>query len=365
MEPCYPSVLVVAPGARTRGGIASVVRLHQASPVWREMDCELLSTYDDSGTARKLWAALRAYLRLPRKLLGRDIVHIHLAAQLSLLRKLPIVVVARLFGKKLIVHVHASSPESLFESTPGWAVRYVFESADTVLALSKSWAALIRKQLPRTNVRVLPNPVMQSPAPKPYACRGRVVLFVGKLEERKGYRTLLEAAPFVLKRHPEVQFWFAGHGELAEAAMQAERLGITASVRLLGWTDPDELSALYQDASVCCLPSFNEGLPMCVLEAMSHGAPVVCTPVGGLPELIEDGRTGLFAAAGDPASIAGKIGILLDDPERASEMAQAAQQQIQQTCGLAVVTESLRKIYFELAGQPGAEALCVAKRTRR
>lgn len=341
-----PRVLVVAPGRTSRGGIVSVVRLHMEMTVWREMRCALLSTYDDRSSGRKLAAALLAYLLAPLKMMRVDMVHLHVAGQHSLMRKLPIALAARLLRKVLIVHIHASSPESLFDATPSWAVRSVIGKADCVIALSNSWADVIRHHVPSASVTVIPNPVQTFSDNGCGAERKPFVLFAGKLEPRKGYATLLEAAAIILKQYPEMQFLFAGHGELDQARAQSEQLGISSSIHLLGWTDAVKLGRLYDEASVFCLPSHNEGVPMSVLEAMSHGTPVVCTRVGGLSEVIVDGESGLFAAVGSPESTARNILRLLDDPAFARSMAATARRQVQTCYGIDVIDDKLRRLYW-------------------
>jgi glycosyltransferase involved in cell wall biosynthesis len=279
-----------------------------------------------------------------------DLVHLHLAGQVSLLRKLPIALCAKTLGIPFIAHLHASSAESLFEHTPSWAYRFLLGSARRVVALSESWAASIRHHVPKAEVVVVPNPVRSfpSPAAQPRRDRAQAVLFVGKLEPRKGYHDLLAAAPLLLPAHPELQFWFAGNGDLKHAEELARGLGIERSVRLLGWTGETELTRLYSEATIVCLPSYSEGVPMSVLEAMSHGVPVVCTPVGGLPELIEHGRNGLFATAGDPQSIARQIDCLLTHPEPAARIAAAAAITVRQKCGLDLVSDKLATLYAEV-----------------
>ncbi len=258
---------------------------------------------------------------------------------------------ACLLRRILVVHVHAFSPESLFEATPAWAVRLVLGRADRIIALSDSWARVIRAHIPDVEVCVIPNPVRNHPL-TPFNNRPRVVLFVGKVEPRKGYMTLLQAAPLVLDKYPDVQFWFAGHGELEQARDEAERLGIAASVRLLGWTDSETLNSLYQESSVFCLPSYGEGVPMSVLEAMSHGTPVVSTPVGGLPEIIVDGANGLFVNAGDAASVGRGILRLLEDPAYAESVACAGKRTVQQACGVEAVERRLLQLFQGLTSQP-------------
>ena len=341
-------VLVVAPGPGSRGGIAEVIRLHQQAPFWQRMHAQLLSTYDDRGPIHKLWAAGKAYGAAPLKIMRADVVHVHVAAQFSLLRKLPFVCIARALRKPLVVHVHASSEESLFHRTPRPAVRFVLLSATRVIALSQSWADTIRKHLPQANVTVVPNPVTPSSALHPKQASPPVILYVGKLEPRKGYADLLTAAATVLRVFPAAQFWFAGHGEIEKAQAQCRQLGIGSSVRLLGWVDRLELEQLFLHASLLALPSYSEGVPMAVLEAMSHAVPVVCTPVGGLPELIEDGRNGLLVPPGDAPALAARILCLLHDPAYACSLAEAAVETVQQRCGLNAISERLETLYATL-----------------
>ena len=106
----------------------------------------------------KCAAPPRPTCRPPFRLMRADLAHIHMAAQTSLLRKLPFVFLARLLRKPVIVHVHAPSPESLFVTTRKWARGYVFRSATRVVALSESWAQLFRLHEPRARVIVMRNP---------------------------------------------------------------------------------------------------------------------------------------------------------------------------------------------------------------
>jgi glycosyltransferase involved in cell wall biosynthesis len=224
----------------------------------------------------------------------------------------------------------------------------VLGKADRIVALSDSWAKVIRDHFPSARITVVPNPVLCSSELGRPAERKRVVLFVGKLEPRKGYMTLLQAAPIILQQHPDMQFWFAGHGDLEGAHAEAKRLGISASVRLLGWTEAGDVARLHQEACVFCLPSHNEGLPMAVLEAMSYGSPVVCTRVGGLADIVVDGENGLFATVGDAESTAEKILRLVNDPALAHSIAAAAARRVQESCGVDIVSKKLRQMYTGL-----------------
>ena len=351
-----PRVLVVAPGHRGRGGIDSVVRLYEDTGMWSEMSCRMLSTYDDKSAARKAFAALRSYLLAPALLVRADIVHFHMAGEISLLRKLPVLLMAKALRKRVIVHIHAYSEESLFVRTPRFAWEYSLRAADRVIALSPSWAEAIRLHAPYAEVVVVPNPVkVFLPATDKRNPLTRV-LFVGKLEVRKGYDTLITAAATVLKEFPQTEFWFAGHGELDAARDQSQRLGIDGQVRLLGWIAGSELEHIYDQVDVFCLPSQNEGVPMSMLEAMSHALPVVCTPVGGVPDVIVNGKNGLLVTPGSPDSVAAAILRLLRNPELAEAIGRSGHKTVQETCGIVAVAAQMSTIYRDVAA-PGAAVL--------
>jgi glycosyltransferase involved in cell wall biosynthesis len=350
------SILVVGPGPCGRGGIATVIRMHRMTPTWNRRGLRLLATFDDRSTFHKIRSALTAYLLAPWLLLRADLMHLHLAAQTSILRKLPIVAIARLMRRPIIVHIHAPSPESLFRDTRPWALRFLFRSASRVVALSEVWAATFRAYAPLTRILVLPNPVQIFAPVQLSSAEQPVILFVGKLEPRKGYADLLASAPAILAEFPHAQFWFAGHGEIEKASQQAGHLHIANSIHLLGWVGATSLEAIYRQASLLALPSYAEGVPMSVIEAMSHGIPVVCTPVGGLPELIRDGENGVFVNPGDVPSLARRIIRLLRDPQRAAALARAGHTTVQRHCSIETISEALEALYADVLGEANASS---------
>jgi glycosyltransferase involved in cell wall biosynthesis len=151
---------------------------------------------------------------------------------------------------------------------------------------------------------------------------GRVVLFVGKLSPGKGTADLLEAAGRLRGDRPDLVVVLVGDGDVAvPSAPWIRRLG-----RL---PNPDVL-ALYAAADVVAVPSvIPDALSRVVLEAMAAGRPVVGTSVGGTPELIAHGETGLLVPRHDPAALAEAIGRLLDDPALAARMGAAARKRVQ------------------------------------
>lgn len=149
-----------------------------------------------------------------------------------------------------------------------------------------------------------------------YRLGGRVVLYVGKLSRGKGVIDLLEAAARLHVQHPEATLVLAGDGEVPAPAAWVKHLGPLPNADVL---------ALYAGADVVVVPSvIPEALSRVVLEAMSAGRPVVATAVGGTPELIEDGESGLLVPRHDPAALAGALARLLENRALAERLGAAA-----------------------------------------
>jgi glycosyltransferase involved in cell wall biosynthesis len=160
------------------------------------------------------------------------------------------------------------------------------------------------------------NSILPTLAGKAYG--RRIALFVGNKYELKGVPTLLEAWATVREELPEALLWIVGvdppRGARAELPT-AQWLGY------LG--DRDELDALYRDASVFVLPTRFEAWGNAVAEAMGCGLPCITTDVGGLPEVVDDGTTGVLVPPQDPDSLAAALIALLSDPARAEELGRA------------------------------------------
>lgn len=277
----------------------------------------------------------------------------------ALLRDLPLALTVRRGKPPLVVHFHGSEcdklrlpGQGLFTAASALLVRRVV----TVLVLSREELRAWRSFAPATRFELIDNPFVPAaePAADPpgdpacdppegggssrdgggdppgdatddpdTAARPPAVLFIGRLVPEKGVYELLEAFAVVRRERP-CRLLIAGMGpERDEVARRVAAASLAGDVDLLGYVTGDDLAAAYRSAAVFALPSYREGFPLVVLEAMGYGLPVVTTPIRGCADHLVDGENALFAAPRDVSGLAAQLTRLLDDPALRARMGAA------------------------------------------
>lgn len=150
-------------------------------------------------------------------------------------------------------------------------------------------------------------------APQPFRATPRIVV-VGRLSPEKGHRILLEALSILAQRGVTISAQFVGDGPFGSTLRhEAKMLGIASQVAFVGEKLPQEVGDLLDDADIFCLPSFSEGLPVSLMEAMAKGVPVVTTWISGIPELARHGETALLVPAGNSGALADALEQMASD----------------------------------------------------
>jgi glycosyltransferase involved in cell wall biosynthesis len=174
-----------------------------------------------------------------------------------------------------------------------------------------------------------------------------VVGTVSRLDEAKGIRYLLQAVPWVIAQYPKVIFLIVGNGsQRRELERLAQDLSIQSQVIFTGYR-PDVVRML-AIVNVFVLPSLYEGFPNVILEAMAMSKPVVATRVGGVPEAVEGGVTGLLVPPRDPEALAKAIITLLQDREQAGTMGRAGQERVERYFSVERMIQETEALYEEL-----------------
>jgi len=170
---------------------------------------------------------------------------------------------------------------------------------------------------------------------------------VGRMTPQKEHALLLRAFAQDLSRDPRAKLLLAGDGELRRSLeAQSESAGVKEKVRFLGVRN--DIPELLGAADVFVLSSKYEGHPLCVMEAMAAGLPVIATAVGGLPELVEEGRSGILVPPADAAALGNAMTELLESPDLLRGMGNAASERAKARFDIKVMTEAYGKLYEEL-----------------
>lgn len=258
------------------------------------MDTEWIASYQDGTSLQKISVFIRGIFNFSFKIFSSKTVIIHLALGTSAIRKLLFFIPAWLLGKKIILHFHtpgmaSSSPEDM------WKVKWMFQMADKVIVLSESWKRLIQDEFNNSiSVTVVENP---APIISQDILKQKRIVFVGTLDDRKGYKTLLEA--FALMKESSWSLDICGDGDMQNAELMVERLGISEKVVFHGWVNSKRRNEILNSAAIFCLPSYAEGLPMALLEAMAFRCVLITTPVGGIPNYLQHGLNAIMIQPGN------------------------------------------------------------------
>lgn len=314
----HAKILMVGPDLSLHGGIVSVVQGYLDGGLPEACDgFEYLGTGVGSSKLGKSIAFARALARYERVMPSYDIVHLHISARGSYKRKSIMARMARKAGKYVILHDHDGEFEKTFEEGGDVYrrdVRKTFDIADRVVVLSEEWRDYFAENVCDSDKIVVVHNGVKVPAEPCSPCSHQDILFLGRLDARKSPDVLLRASRQVLERFPGTKVVFGGDGEVEKNKALAKELGIANRCEFHGWVSGAEREGLFARAAVYCLPSKNEGLPMSVLEAMARGIPTVATPVGGVPQVIEDGVSGFLVDVDDVDALSDRLNILLDKP---------------------------------------------------
>jgi glycosyltransferase involved in cell wall biosynthesis len=339
-----------------RGGVASVVSVLRRHGLFEREAVRYVATHRSGPRLAKAGGALAGMWRILLACVRQHpaVVHAHVASRGSFLRKSLVLLIARATGCKTIFHLHGAEFREFATQEAGrllrhW-IRHTLERSSVVIALSESWAQFVRAFAPGAKVAVVPNAVpLPLLAPSGSEVPGRV-LFLGRVDAGKGVFELLAAGALLATRFPALRLVLGGEGDAQAVRRRAAELGIGERVELLGWVDAGGREAELAKASVFCLPSHAEGLPMALLEAMAARKAVVASSVGGIPEAVRDGDNGMLVPARDATALAGALATVLGDGALRARLADRARATVEQHYSTEVMCGKLSAIYRELAG---------------
>ena len=234
----------------------------------------------------------------------------------SIYRKAMFVFVCRLFGCKVIFHLHGSEFAKTYDGAGPFyrrLVRYVLNRSDSVFVLSSYWKDYVESISSNPDIQVInnfPSPVFENLYEKRDFSRSETteLLFLGYIGHRKGIYDLVEAVALLKAQGVKgFRITVGGNGEVDNLRVLINDKGLADYFKVIGWVSGEQKYQLLKQSQLLLLPSHNEGLPIAILEALSSGLAVLSTSVGGIPDAIRDERYGLLVEPGQPEDLANAI----------------------------------------------------------
>jgi glycosyltransferase involved in cell wall biosynthesis len=276
-----------------------------------------------------------------------------MASRQSFWRKFLLFMVCRVFRIKCILHLHGAEFMQFYNSDARQISRrcitYLFDNVDHVIVLSPRWKEDISTFTRNENISVIYNAVAL-----PVVCERKAndnmpcLIFLGRLGNRKGAFDLIRAFQEVLRVVPKCKLICAGDGEVDRARNLAVELDLVEHIEFPGWIGADQREQLLSRATLFVLPSYAEGLPMSLLEAMAAGLPVVTSNVGGIPDVVTDGVEGLVIEPGDVTALAKAMISILTNEEWRNQLAKAAREKIERDLSIDMAIKKIESVYREL-----------------
>ncbi len=330
---------MAGPSLKERGGMGSVQQ-HIIKGTSPHANFKHVVTWDGSAGQPSLWATVIVFAKAVPIFLGEllkrnvDLVHLHVSERGSVARNFILMAIALVFRKPILLHTHGCEFHLFYNQLPSF-IRYVIDwgiQRSFLISLSDSWESWYIEHCGLNPQRgfVLKNPVnLPSNIPQRNSIDQVKIVFLGKISQRKGVFDLLHAfAQLDPQLQAQSQLIFAGAGADEELLNLAHSLDIHGHVSLLGWINAVQRDQLLIDADIFLLPSYNEGLPMALLEAMAFGVPPITTPVGGIPEVVVNGVNGLIVNPGDIDHLTKAMATLISQVELRQEIGDEARESV-------------------------------------
>jgi glycosyltransferase involved in cell wall biosynthesis len=331
-------VVMLGPSLQEQGGMGAVSNLIIESAI-PEIKFQHISTwYSNRMTKLKslgVFCFAIGKLSLLLLLQKVDLLHLHLSERGSAWRNSVLVLIALLFNKPMILHAHGAEFHTFHAQLKPPLQKFlnwILQKTTYLIVLSESWRKfyISHCQIPEHKVVVLHNPVdFPQNLPTKNQDEQFKLLFLGKINQRKGIYDLLQAIALIkAELSHKIKLIIAGSGEIDETLHLAQQLGIRDQIDFYGWVNREQRNQLLAQADLFLLPSYNEGLPMALLEAMSWALPVITTPVGGIGEVIIHSETGWLVEPGDNQQIKTAIESLLENLDLREKISQSARNKV-------------------------------------
>ena len=309
------NVLMIGNHPTNKGGMTSVInqiRNHD----WNQegINLSFIPTYMPGNPIKKIIFFSCSYLKILFRFITNkpDVVHMHMSYKGSFTRKYAIHKLCKRFNIKDIIHLHGSEFEKWFyevDEEKRKNIKTLLSEANCFIVLGEGWKNIVKTIEPATKVAVISNGIEIPKETVQWNEDYCQALFLGVLIPRKGVSDLIKAVEIIKDKGVcNLRFAIAGTGEEEEKLKElVTEKHLEDLVSFVGWVAGDKKRNLLLESQVLVSPSYNEGLPISILEAASYGMPIVSTDVGDISMIVRDGINGYLINPGEVEDLAKAI----------------------------------------------------------
>lgn len=345
------NVLIISPGKNIEGGMTTVVNSFRERLSKVGVNTVYIDSYSQAGKLAVLLVFVRSLFKVLFALSINkiDISHIHTASKGSFYRKSIFCFFAKLFRTSVVLHMHGGGFKEFYNQSHAISrlyIRFVLRhNVDALLVLTDSWKTWFTEEFDLNDKINILNNSVTVPDRKVNQCNQvKRIVFIGRLVPSKGVDDLLEAFALVSKK-TVIELDVVGGGNIEPYINKIRQLNISSLVEFSGSVSHDESIQKLRSADIMVLPSYQEGLPMVILEAMACNTAIITTNVGGIPDVINDRFNGLMFPPGDIIKLADLINELSVDNQLLQSLTKRAYDDVNNHYSIDCVFPNLISIY--------------------
>lgn len=353
----FENILTISTDPQSNGGIASVISVYKKHihPFNQISSTKSTSKFENAFVFFKAIILLIIYLIFNKKI---KIVHIQGASYNSFHRKYVFFWLSKyVFNKKIIYHIHGAEFHLFYNKANSKLKKKIVKfltNSDLIICLSEEWKKYFKNTFKLKRIEILNN-VINKPEKHTKKQLNKTdflyFLFLGTIGKRKGMWDILN----VIINHKnefkgKIKLFVGGNGEIEKMLTIIEKEKLSEIVEFIGWVKDTKKIEMLKKCHVYILPSYNEGLPISILEAMSYSMPIISTNVGGIPQVVENNKNGFLIEPGNKEQIYSSIKFFIDNPEKVVEYGNNSSEMVKRFY-MENVLNKLKHIYNELIKQ--------------
>ena len=352
------NVLMVGSDLSVKGGMTTVAENFLNNKFKHDVRIIYVATHIDKMPIIKFFFFVLALFKIIYNLVFNNIsiIHVHLSEKGSFYRKYIVFVIGKIFRKKVIIHMHGAEFKEFYNESPKFIrsnIDLLLKNSDKVIVLGDKWNQFVTSINPNINSYILRNSVKYSNEKCNIDKININILFLAVLIERKGIFDLIKAAKILLENESlnkyNIKFLIAGSGsEERNVKKQVKSLKIEKYFEFKGWVKNQEKDEILKRSQIFVLPSYNEGLPVAILEAMNYGLSVISTKVGSIEDAVKDNYNGFLINPGDVNQLSRSIEKLIIDSSLREEFSNNSKKVINNSYNESDYFSNIEKLYYEL-----------------